>query len=134
MPISTFYLPFSTLPIQFSNLLSLSRAALHVAAARVAFAADTGDRLDLLSLLKEHGSALKKKKKIWHLTHLRIFIASLLPLLGHRARRVASKRTGDSKQRERHSKELCHLDQDLPTLALGGLCTGTVRSECDPVG
>lgn len=52
LPISTFYLPFSTLPDP-TNLLTLSRAALHVAAASVAFAADTGDRFDLLPLLME---------------------------------------------------------------------------------
>jgi hypothetical protein len=35
---------------------------------------------------------------------------------------------------DRHSAELSDLDEDLETLTLGGLRTGSVRSESDPVG
>jgi hypothetical protein len=68
------------------------------------------------------------------LTHLRVFVAGLLPLLAHRAGMALGEHVDDAKDHDGRNEQLRNLKEDFPSLTLGGLCTGAVRSECDPVG
>lgn len=56
-----------------------------------------------------------------------------MPLLGHGLRLGLGEEVDDVEKTERDSDELGHLEGDLDTLTLGGLGTGSVGTEGNPV-
>lgn len=75
---------------------------------------------------------LSKKKNAE--TYQSVFVGGLLPLLGHSLRLGLGEEVDGVEKGERDGDELGDLEGDLETLTLGGLSTGTMRTEGDPVG
>lgn len=66
-------------------------------------------------------------------TYLSVFVGGLLPLLGHGLGQGLAEEVDNVEDTERGEGELGHLEEDLPALTLGGLGTGAVGTEGDPV-
>ena len=67
------------------------------------------------------------------LTYQSVFVGGFLPFLGHGLWWAAGEETGDIENTSRDNDVLHQLDEDLHTLALGGLSTGAMGTEGDPV-
>lgn len=67
-------------------------------------------------------------------TYQSVFVGGLLPLLGHSLRLGLGEEVDGVEKGERDGDELGDLEGDLETLTLGGLSTGTMRTEGNPVG
>lgn len=72
------------------------------------------------------------RKKIRY-TYQSVFVGGLLPLLGHGLGLGLGEEVDGVEESKGDEGELSHLEEDLETLALGGLGTGTVRTESNPV-
>lgn len=65
--------------------------------------------------------------------YLGIFVGGLLPLLGHGLGLGLAEEVDNVEDTDRGENELAHLEEDLPALTLGGLGTGAVGTEGNPV-
>lgn len=77
---------------------------------------------------------IKSSPRIEERAYLGVFVGGLLPLLGHGLGHGLAEEVDNVEDSEGSEGELGHLEEDLPALTLGGLGTGAVGTEGDPVG
>lgn len=129
------------------DTLSLGRFALDMTGARKSFTADTIDRIAALGLIAKSQHLCKHNpsevtvvsngpplrpimQKRW--THLEVLIRGFLPFLGHRSRRWFRQRVDSEENCERNSNTNRCIKPNFCPFARRGLCSGAVRSKCNP--